>query len=604
MASKGKKGRGGKGKTLNLTEFLGPDGGSTYKAPGAAGTVAVEIGSSWADQMEEGEAMYERDRPTQKIVLPTAPSATFGPDIDDDKIPRRPPFTAYIANLPYDVDEGQVQEVFERARLKITQVRLMKDEGGRLRGYGYADFEDRDSLIDVLSMTDLAVNNRKMRIDLASQAGKGSGGGGGFGDREGRGRREEDPDAGRSDQSDDWRRGPPPPQREGYQGRDSYDRDRGGGRDRDGGSRGFSSYEAPRERGGYDRGGDRYGDRDRGGDRYGDRGGDRYGDRDRDRGGYSSARDRVQEAPKERPRLALAPRSKPKEDEEGGSTASASIFGGAKPVDTVQKEKEMDEKLAKEKEEKERAREEARKAPKSNPFGAAKPVDTLKKEQEIESKLSKLNVKPEEKEVEKAPIENAWRMRKPDDGAPPSKSSGAYRPPGASDRERRDDRGYDRDRRDDRGYDRDRRDDRGYDRDRRDDRGYDRDRRDDRGSDRDRGYDRDRRDDRGYDRDRRDGDRGYDRRDDRGYDRRDERGSERNGRDEHDRRGDDRREDRRSAEKEETDRNGKKEGSAEKAPAEKSMKKIEEPAPVAVVANKYAFLQEEDGVGSGEEQED
>jgi len=42
MASKGKKGRGGKGKTLNLTEFLGPDGGgSTYKAPGAAGTVAV-----------------------------------------------------------------------------------------------------------------------------------------------------------------------------------------------------------------------------------------------------------------------------------------------------------------------------------------------------------------------------------------------------------------------------------------------------------------------------------------------------------------------------------------------------------------------------------
>merc|ERR1712165_51732 len=568
MASKGKKGRGGKGKTLNLTEFLGPDGGSTYKAPGAAGTVAVEIGSSWADQMEEGEAMYERDRPSQKIVLPTAPSATFGPDIDDDKIPRRPPFTAYIANLPYDVDEGQVQEVFERARLKITQVRLMKDEGGRLRGYGYADFEDRDSLIDVLSMTDLAVNNRKMRIDLASQAGKGSGGaGGGFGDREGRGRREEDPDAGRSDQSDDWRRGPPPPQREGYQGRDSYDRDRGGGRDRDGGSRGFSSYEAPRERGGFDR----------------------YGDRDRDRGGYgSSARDRVQEAPKERPRLALAPRSKPKEEEGDGSTAPASIFGGAKPVDTVQKEKEIEEKLAREKDEKERAREEARKAPKSNPFGAAKPVDTLKKEQEIESKLSKLSVKPEEKE--KPPIENAWRARKPDDEAPTGKSSGAYRPPGASDRDRRDDRGYDRDRRDDRGYDRDGRDDRGYDRDRRDER--------------DRGYDRDRRDDRGYDRDRRDGDRGYDRKDNRDYrrdDRHDDRGSQRNGRDDRDQ---DRRDDRRSAEKEESDRNGKKEGSVEKAPVEKSMKKIEEPAPVAVVANKYAFLQEEDGVGSGEEQED
>ena len=31
--------------------------------------------------------------------------------------------------------------------IQITQVRLMKDEGGRLRGYGYADFEDRDSLV-------------------------------------------------------------------------------------------------------------------------------------------------------------------------------------------------------------------------------------------------------------------------------------------------------------------------------------------------------------------------------------------------------------------------------------------------------------------------
>ena len=66
-------------------------------------------------------------------------------------------------------------------------------------------------------------------------------------------------------------------------------------------------------------------------------------------------------------------------------------------------------------------------------------------------------------------------------------------------------------------------------------------------------------------------------RDDR--DHRDDRGSERNGRDDRDRRDYDRRDDRRSAEKEV---NGKKEGSAEKAPApEKSMKKIEEPVPVS-----------------------
>ena len=37
----------------------------------------------------------------------------------------------------------------------------MKDDGGRLKGFGYADFEDRDSLIDALSLTDACVNNRQ-----------------------------------------------------------------------------------------------------------------------------------------------------------------------------------------------------------------------------------------------------------------------------------------------------------------------------------------------------------------------------------------------------------------------------------------------------------
>ena len=36
----------------------------------------------------------------------------------------------------------------------------MKDEGGRLRGYGYADFEDRDSLVRKLSsVIDFKVRN-------------------------------------------------------------------------------------------------------------------------------------------------------------------------------------------------------------------------------------------------------------------------------------------------------------------------------------------------------------------------------------------------------------------------------------------------------------
>ena len=411
----------------------------------------------------------------------------------------------------------------------------MKDEGGRLKGFGYADFADRDSLVDVLTM-ELSVKNRKMRIDLASQAGKDRPERGGFdNDRGGhRGGRNDDPDAGRSD-ADDWRRGPPPPTRERddgrdrYNGRDSYDRDRYNGRgsyDRDNrGGRGFSNYEPARERDGG-----RYGGFSRGGDR--------------DDRGYS--RDERRETPKERPRLNLAPRSKPVEEEEGGQAAQSSIFGGAKPVDTVKKEQEMEERLAKEQEEKEKALEEAKrnKPSAASIFGSAKPVDTTQREKEIEDKLSKMSTGEEEKK----------------DDQPR-----AYRPPGRREEgDRRDDRG---------GYDRrDNRDSRGggggYDR--RDNRGYDnRDRGYDNRDNRDRGYDRrpDNRRDGGYDR--RDDRGGYDRRDDRGgYDRRD-RGSSGYDRDRRDR-------DPRSVEKEER-----------KTP-EPAVKKYEEPKPLVSTHSKEA----------------
>ena len=55
--------------------------------------------------------------------------------------------------------------------------------------------------------------------------------------------------------------------------------------------------------------------------------------------------------PKERPRLQLQPRTKPRE--EAGQTASpkaASIFGGAKPVNTAAREREIEERLAKQRE--------------------------------------------------------------------------------------------------------------------------------------------------------------------------------------------------------------------------------------------------------------
>ena len=67
--------------------------------------------------------------------------------------------------------------------VQITGVRLPRDgdpETGRLKGFGYADFSDRDSLVEALKMNEHTLNGRKIRIDLSTHAGK-DGDRGGFG---------------------------------------------------------------------------------------------------------------------------------------------------------------------------------------------------------------------------------------------------------------------------------------------------------------------------------------------------------------------------------------------------------------------------------------
>ena len=48
-----------------------------------------------------------------RISLPTAPRAALGPKVSLDKVPTQPPFTAYLGNLPYDVNEEDIERFFK-----------------------------------------------------------------------------------------------------------------------------------------------------------------------------------------------------------------------------------------------------------------------------------------------------------------------------------------------------------------------------------------------------------------------------------------------------------------------------------------------------------
>ncbi|KAG1962093.1 eukaryotic translation initiation factor 4Ba isoform X2 [Pimephales promelas] len=384
MAAAAKKNKK-KGKTLTLTDFLAEDSGGN-----APPSYAPPKPTSWADETDdlEGDVTTSwhteddvyRAPPIDRSILPTAPRAAREPNIDRSRLPRSPPYTAFLGNLPYDVTEDSIKNFFRG--LSISAVRLPREPSNpeRLKGFGYAEFDDVDSLLRALSLNEENLGNRRIRVDIADQSNEKE-----RDDRSmsGRDRNRSERDMGPDKTDSDWRARPKSdaddgPRRDdafGERSRDRFDPDRGQRWDNDRNDGGRDRYRErydDKERRDYDRGyesrssgrrpfgsGFRRDYDDRRDDRRDDfRGsGERYGDRFGDREERYERRDEKCEdrGPVQRPRLNLKPRSVPKEEDQSSSPSivsgrAASIFGGAKPVDTAAKEREVEERLKKEQE--------------------------------------------------------------------------------------------------------------------------------------------------------------------------------------------------------------------------------------------------------------
>lgn len=364
----GKKGKKKGEKKLSLHDFLATNAPST---PAQTTSVAVPK-YNWADECEED------DEPVRQIInLPTAPRSARM--FDDEAIPHEGPFSVHVTNLPFDLNEEDIEEFFAKHNVIVKEMRLPRDdkESDRLRGFGHVEFETREDLIDAIQIPDPLIHGRRIRIDLSSDNDKQRGNNrGGYNNNYNRG--------GSDNDSTNWRD-------RKDNGFDSGDRggERRGGAGGGGGYGNNRSYNNREER---DRTGD---DTDwRGGDRpvaesppperrrqaFGDRG--RDGDRGGERRPYNR-RERTPEEPQERPKMIIAPRTLPlpelnfpKEDEIDGRKKSslngdndsgvvvedereapapakpkpsaADIFGQAKPVDTAARERIIEERLEQE----------------------------------------------------------------------------------------------------------------------------------------------------------------------------------------------------------------------------------------------------------------
>ncbi|MGH0185950.1 UNVERIFIED_CONTAM: hypothetical protein FKN15_019703 [Acipenser sinensis] len=262
MAASAKKNKK-KGKTLTLTDFLAEDSGSnnTSNYPPVKPT-------SWADETDDLEGDVSTSWHTEedtyrapaidRSILPTAPRAAREPNVDRSRLPRGPPYTAFLGNLPYDVSEESIKEFFRG--LNISAVRLPREPSNpeRLKGFGYAEFDDVDSILRALTLNEENLGNRRIRVDIADQSQEKE-----REDRSSGWDRDRNRSDGGPDKTDgDWRARPSAdsddagPRRGGEDSFGEKSRDRF---DRDGPHR-DDRYEGGRDR---DRFRDRYDDRDR-----------------------------------------------------------------------------------------------------------------------------------------------------------------------------------------------------------------------------------------------------------------------------------------------------------------------------------------------------
>ena len=114
--------------------------------------------------------------------------------------------TVFVGNLPWDVEEGQLRDLFAAAG-DVSSVRFATNEDGSFKGFGHVSFYNGDDTDAAVKLSGSDVNGRAIRVDYApprarsggspmaggrgrgrdsgGRGGRGGGGGGRFGGRGG-----------------------------------------------------------------------------------------------------------------------------------------------------------------------------------------------------------------------------------------------------------------------------------------------------------------------------------------------------------------------------------------------------------------------------------
>ncbi|KAK0557363.1 Eukaryotic translation initiation factor 4B [Tilletia horrida] len=185
-------------------------------------------GGSWADDIDDlpsaPSAREDRGygRPSGLAGAPDRSAGGFGggfgggdradrsyPPREEIPLPDRPPYTAFVGNLAFEVIDADVAQYF--APHTAVSIRLVTGHDGKPKGFGYVEFESLDGLKDALSRSGGQLAGRAVRVSVAEPPKES-----GFGARRGGPRRGGDDEFGAppsaAEEASQWRRaGPLPP---------------------------------------------------------------------------------------------------------------------------------------------------------------------------------------------------------------------------------------------------------------------------------------------------------------------------------------------------------------------------------------------------------
>jgi len=85
----------------------------------------------------------------------------------------------FVAGLPYDLDDAELEEIFEKFGTIASAKVSMDKETGKSRGFGFVDMPNDDEAREAIEhLNDISLGKKPLVVKQADD--KGSGGGGGY----------------------------------------------------------------------------------------------------------------------------------------------------------------------------------------------------------------------------------------------------------------------------------------------------------------------------------------------------------------------------------------------------------------------------------------